>query len=118
MGSKYVSCTLSPDLLAGPVPPARTPPRRTVSPPWGPADARLDGGAGRGLGRDGAGCVLRLLLWPQPEALGPVSPQNLAVGQHLFHQDLREAWVGHSREVGDVQPAEVPERRQQGVRPL
>lgn len=75
-------------------------------------------GAGRGLGRDGAGCVPRLLLWPQPEALGPVSPQNLTVGQHLFHQDLREARVGHGREVGDVQPAEVPERRQQGVRPL
>lgn len=54
MGSKYASRTLSPDLLAVPVPPPRAPPPcgvipveatglRTVSPPRGPADAQLDG---------------------------------------------------------------------------
>lgn len=51
------------------------------------------------LGRPGAGCVLRLLLQPQLQALGPVSPQNFTVGQHFLHQDLSEAWVGHGREV-------------------
>lgn len=70
-------------------------------------------GRSRRLGGDGAaGCILGLLLWPHLEALCPVSPQNLTVGQHLLHQDLSEARVGHGRKVGDIQPAEVPERRQ------
>ena len=73
--------------------------------------------AGRGLGRDGAGCVPRLLLWPQLEALGPVGPQDLATRKHLFHQDPSEARTGHGREVRDVQSAEVPERRHQGGGP-
>lgn len=72
-------------------------------------------GRGRRPGGDGAaGRVPGLLLWPHLEALCPVSPQNLTVGQHLLHQDLSEARVGHSRKVGDIQPAEVPERRQDG----
>ena len=66
-------------------------------------------GRGRRPGGDGAaGRVPGLLLWPHLEALCPVSPQNLTVGQHLLHQDLSEARVGHSRKVGDIQPAEVP----------
>ena len=73
--------------------------------------------AGRGLGRGGAGCVPRLLLWPQLEALGPVGPQDLATRKHLFHQDPSEARTGHGREVRDVESAEVPERRHQGGRP-
>lgn len=51
------------------------------------------------LGRAWARCVLRLLVWLQLQALGPVSTKDLTMGQHLFYQDLNEAWVGHSREV-------------------
>lgn len=34
----------------------------------------LMGSGGHRLGRDGAGCVPRLLLWPQLQALSPLSP--------------------------------------------
>jgi hypothetical protein len=54
---------------------------------------------GHRLGREGGRCVWRLLVWFQLEILGPVSSKDLTVGQHLFHQDLSETWVGHGREV-------------------
>lgn len=75
-------------------------------------------GRGCRLGRDGAGSVPGLLLRPQPQALGIVSPHHLAARQHLLHQDAREARAGHSREIRDVQPAEVPEGGEKGRRPL
>lgn len=56
-------------------------------------------GWGRGLGADGAGCVPRRPLCLQLRAQGPVSAKDLTMGQHLFYQDLSEAWVGHGGEV-------------------
>lgn len=49
------------------------------------------------LGREGVWCVLRLLVCPWVQTLGPVNSKDLTMGQHLFHQYLSEAWVGYGR---------------------